>query len=61
MIPHPADAAALAFFLLAWVGYTEFVMRWHRKHPGLNTLMHERRRDWMREMSKRKSRQRMRQ
>ena len=53
MIPHPADAAALAFFLLAWVGYTEFVMRWHRKHPGLNTLMHERRRDWMREMSKR--------
>ncbi len=56
MIPHPADVAALVVFLVAWLGYTQFVMRRHRRRPGLNTLMHARRQDWMREMSGREVR-----
>jgi uncharacterized membrane protein len=56
MILHLANAAALAFYLVAWIVYARMVASRHRKQPGLQMLMHARRRDWMREMSRREVR-----
>ncbi len=45
------DVAALAFFLLAWLGYSRIIVRGHGGRLGLNLLMDSYRADWMREMA----------
>ena len=50
------DAAALAFFAFAWIGYSFAVRRVSRGAPSLNRLMDVYRLRWMREMAKRENR-----
>ncbi len=45
-----ADLFALIWFLLLWIGYTEYADRWSRREPSLRAVMHAHRCQWMREM-----------
>jgi uncharacterized membrane protein len=46
----PLDIAALAFFIIAWVGYAIGVEWRQQHHGGLNARMHRYREVWMRRM-----------
>jgi uncharacterized membrane protein len=50
------DAAALALFVVAWVVYGQFARIMGKRGIGLHAAMHQRRREWMREMSHREVR-----
>jgi len=56
MLQTYADAAALAAFLVAWMGYGRFVKFRHGRKPGLNALMNVQRGVWMEEMARREVR-----
>jgi uncharacterized membrane protein len=50
------DVAALAFFVVAWVGYAVFSVRHGANVPGLRTAMDSFRREWMARMIERDNR-----
>lgn len=52
----PLDLAAVACFLLAWIGYSITVERTPLGRRSLNTRMHSYREEWMREMLAREMR-----
>lgn len=55
LLPLP-DLIAVAFFLLAWIGYATLVTRAQDQCEGLMATMHAARHEWMREMETREVR-----
>lgn len=51
-----SDLLALAFFLLVWTGYANFVARAQGARAGLMATMHAARHEWMRQMEAREVR-----
>ena len=52
----PADAVALAFFILAWTVYHHWIGRGQREHTSLSSQMNAQRMLWMEQMSHREVR-----
>ena len=55
-MPPLPDLLAIAFFLLAWTGYSRLVALSQRKQSGLMATMHLARHQWMRQMENREVR-----
>ncbi|RZA23402.1 MAG: DUF599 family protein [Proteobacteria bacterium] len=56
MILPLVDLAALAWFLLMWIGYDRFADYWSQSHASLLRHVNEARRDWMLRLTYRENR-----